>query len=321
MRTSSSPRAARGPENASRLAFPGRGDNQNRLPSLREVIFVFSHSMETRLTRQQAIPEIRSTNPGSRDWSDYPRQLHHDPPGPSYYPTPPSLGPSPPKSRSCFPASSGSSSSNRSSNGHQQDGYEPSRIQPERQLPMHSGPPGRSGGSAASISYSDSRSVGSSTIVPRVRSPERSVNMNGTSPGSGTLPPIYTLTQSAAPGIPPQLPPINPNARSPLGSAYSHDMAPQAPHMDPRYSYPSYASRPHDSHAHMGRPVEFQNVEVVEKSSKKRRGNLPRHKTDVLRAWFHDHLDHAYPTEEQKQQLIREAEMSTYCSDMLIIYI
>ncbi|KAK2871931.1 hypothetical protein FQN49_002690 [Arthroderma sp. PD_2] len=34
---------------------------------------------------------------------------------------------------------------------------------------------------------------------------------------------------------------------------------------------------------------------------KKRRGNLPKPVTDMLRAWLFEHLDHPYPTEEDKQ--------------------
>ncbi|KAF3483641.1 AhpA [Arthroderma uncinatum] len=34
---------------------------------------------------------------------------------------------------------------------------------------------------------------------------------------------------------------------------------------------------------------------------KKRRGNLPKPVTDMLRAWLWEHLDHPYPTEEDKQ--------------------
>ncbi|KAL8661420.1 MAG: hypothetical protein Q9202_005602 [Teloschistes flavicans] len=82
--------------------------------------------------------------------------------------------------------------------------------------------------------------------------------------------------------------------------------------MDPRYPYGGYAPPAQDSHAHMGHAVEFQNVEIGEKSSKKRRGNLPKHTTDILRAWLHDHLDHAYPNEEQKQHLIRETGLSGF---------
>lgn len=37
---------------------------------------------------------------------------------------------------------------------------------------------------------------------------------------------------------------------------------------------------------------------------KKRRGNLPKPTTDILRAWFHDHLDHPYPSEQDKQMFI-----------------
>ncbi|KAL8902893.1 MAG: hypothetical protein Q9207_004302 [Kuettlingeria erythrocarpa] len=60
----------------------------------------------------------------------------------------------------------------------------------------------------------------------------------------------------------------------------------------------------------MDRPVEFQNAEAGEKSKTKRRGNLPKQTTDILRAWLHEHLDHAYPNEEEKQQLIRETGLT-----------
>ena len=35
--------------------------------------------------------------------------------------------------------------------------------------------------------------------------------------------------------------------------------------------------------------------------ARRRRGNLPRQITEILRAWFHEHLDHPYPSEEDKQ--------------------
>ncbi|KAL8762670.1 MAG: hypothetical protein Q9184_001377 [Pyrenodesmia sp. 2 TL-2023] len=60
----------------------------------------------------------------------------------------------------------------------------------------------------------------------------------------------------------------------------------------------------------MDRPVKFQNVEAGEKSNKKPRGNLPKQTTDILRAWLHEHLDHAYPNEEEKQQLIRQTGLT-----------
>lgn len=39
---------------------------------------------------------------------------------------------------------------------------------------------------------------------------------------------------------------------------------------------------------------------------RKRRGNLPKETTDKLRAWFMAHLQHPYPTEDEKQDLMRQ---------------
>jgi hypothetical protein len=39
---------------------------------------------------------------------------------------------------------------------------------------------------------------------------------------------------------------------------------------------------------------------------RKRRGNLPKETTDKLRTWFVAHLQHPYPTEDEKQDLMRQ---------------
>ncbi|KAK3368187.1 homeobox domain-containing protein [Podospora didyma] len=39
---------------------------------------------------------------------------------------------------------------------------------------------------------------------------------------------------------------------------------------------------------------------------RKRRGNLPKPTTDILRSWFLAHLSHPYPSEEEKQELMRQ---------------
>ena len=39
---------------------------------------------------------------------------------------------------------------------------------------------------------------------------------------------------------------------------------------------------------------------------RRRRGNLPKETTDKLRAWFVAHLQHPYPTEDEKQDLMRQ---------------
>ncbi|KAJ5983642.1 hypothetical protein N7481_005741 [Penicillium waksmanii] len=42
----------------------------------------------------------------------------------------------------------------------------------------------------------------------------------------------------------------------------------------------------------------------VDPRTRRRRGNLPKPVTDILRAWFHEHLDHPYPSEEDKQMFM-----------------
>lgn len=44
----------------------------------------------------------------------------------------------------------------------------------------------------------------------------------------------------------------------------------------------------------------------VDNKQRKRRGNLPKETTDKLRAWFVSHLHHPYPTEDEKQDLMRQ---------------
>ncbi|UNI21483.1 homeodomain super [Purpureocillium takamizusanense] len=44
----------------------------------------------------------------------------------------------------------------------------------------------------------------------------------------------------------------------------------------------------------------------VDAKQRKRRGNLPKETTDKLRAWFVAHLQHPYPTEDEKQDLMRQ---------------
>lgn len=44
--------------------------------------------------------------------------------------------------------------------------------------------------------------------------------------------------------------------------------------------------------------------------SRRRRGNLPKATTDILRSWFQKHLDHPYPSDEEKQLLIIQTGLS-----------
>ncbi|TRX90765.1 hypothetical protein FHL15_008344 [Xylaria flabelliformis] len=46
-----------------------------------------------------------------------------------------------------------------------------------------------------------------------------------------------------------------------------------------------------------------------EGKQRKRRGNLPKETTEILRNWFFTHLAHPYPTEDEKQALMRETNL------------
>eukprot|EP01113_Clastostelium_recurvatum_P023098 TRINITY_DN27628_c0_g1_i1.p1 TRINITY_DN27628_c0_g1~~TRINITY_DN27628_c0_g1_i1.p1 ORF type:complete len:269 (-),score=82.07 TRINITY_DN27628_c0_g1_i1:90-830(-) len=45
-------------------------------------------------------------------------------------------------------------------------------------------------------------------------------------------------------------------------------------------------------------------------NSKKRRGNLPKTSTNILKKWLYDHLFHPYPTEEEKKVLEQRTGMT-----------
>jgi hypothetical protein len=45
-------------------------------------------------------------------------------------------------------------------------------------------------------------------------------------------------------------------------------------------------------------------------NARRRRGTLSKSITDILRVWFGDHLDHPYPSDEQKQMLIQRTGLT-----------
>jgi len=45
-------------------------------------------------------------------------------------------------------------------------------------------------------------------------------------------------------------------------------------------------------------------------NGKKRRGNLPKHVTDFLRSWLEEHIQHPYPTEDEKHLLARHTGLT-----------
>ncbi len=90
------------------------------------------------------------------------------------------------------------------------------------------------------------------------------------------------------------------------------------------YSGPSTYSLSHDrtpfSNSHhnvypgSSFPYGLERDDGNDSKQRKRRGNLPKETTDKLRAWFVTHLQHPYPTEDEKQELMRQTglQMSTF---------
>ncbi len=90
---------------------------------------------------------------------------------------------------------------------------------------------------------------------------------------------------------------------------------------EPQYqSHPPYdtynARGPYDSYSyasagiHPTGPMYSTSSEAGDSRNRRRRGNLPKQVTDILRAWFQDHLDHPYPTEEEKQIFIQQTGLT-----------
>ncbi|KAA8904396.1 homeobox KN domain-containing protein, partial [Sphaerosporella brunnea] len=44
----------------------------------------------------------------------------------------------------------------------------------------------------------------------------------------------------------------------------------------------------------------------------RRRGNLPKQVTDLLRNWLNKHLHHPYPTEDEKQMLMSQTGLTIH---------
>lgn len=81
-------------------------------------------------------------------------------------------------------------------------------------------------------------------------------------------------------------------------------MVQQQPAYAPSYHPAEYRHSQHEVYQqHMGVP--HQNGDGGKGGpQRKRRGNLPKETTDKLRSWFHGHLHHPYPTEDEKQELM-----------------
>lgn len=59
-------------------------------------------------------------------------------------------------------------------------------------------------------------------------------------------------------------------------------------------------------------PQNQQNSSDFERPGKRRRGNLPKQVTDLLREWLNNHIHHPYPTEDEKQMLMAQTGLTIH---------
>ncbi|KAJ5899754.1 hypothetical protein N7495_004498 [Penicillium taxi] len=143
---------------------------------------------------------------------------------------------------------------------------------------------------------------------------------------SPILPPIRDLQMSDRPGYD--------NRMGPRPDLYAHDYRPQQHVHSPMDHRGEHYSQPmmHSQYGHPGMPYQHDPEQIsmsmsppgmalpqanfgimgdaIDPKSKRRRGNLPKPVTDILRAWFHEHLDHPYPSEEDKQMFMTRTNLS-----------
>jgi len=84
-----------------------------------------------------------------------------------------------------------------------------------------------------------------------------------------------------------------PNYAPPGSSGYPYD---HRQRIDSAMPYDTYHGHPHNPY--FGVPPVQHNF-----TQRKRRGNLPKDATKILKDWFHAHTDSPYPSEEEKQEL------------------
>ncbi|KAJ6171402.1 hypothetical protein N7470_000469 [Penicillium chermesinum] len=109
--------------------------------------------------------------------------------------------------------------------------------------------------------------------------------------------------RSAPPAIPGPVTDRRPEA---YGHPIMHAQAPYGhpgmPYGDAEHAPPQMMGHPQANFGIMGDPND--------PKGKRRRGNLPKPVTDILRSWFHEHLDHPYPSEEDKQMFMTRTGLS-----------
>lgn len=306
------------------------------LPSLSEVglfSLALAPSPEALTGVLQAVPEIRRTNPALDNLIDFPRELDDSPRGPGSmqpdrYPAARSLGPSPRMASSAGPSPAVEASGSIHSSSSRHPRYGDYEVRTQVQMPILPGRPNRHSDSSLSSEYSERRTSVATSITyggtrrgspnlpeySRRRSPEPHGLTNGhtSGPHRRALPLTNASYELRAPPLHERLHPSietyspssqryhHPPCDNPRNLGYDIVNPHHLPYEDPRRVETAFFRENGQRHHY---PINFESVEGEQKH-KRRRGNLPKAVTDTLRHWFHDHVAHPYPTEEEKQMLM-----------------
>ncbi|KAL9134230.1 MAG: hypothetical protein Q9175_004586, partial [Cornicularia normoerica] len=282
--------------------------NSERLPSIQDILPNLPRQGDNR-----SLSELRSP-------------LRHNPQGPSQSVDIPAHLSPPHVSNRTRPLSDTRALRQSGSNHQVENGIsrQPSYDAPSPYpLPMHPGPP---------------RNDYSASTSPAPHSPY--VNQSDSRQGYHSAAPhsSFQSRQGESSGLPPPPPPYYNQYNTLNGHSSSYDSARtytngelhrgDAYYSTPRlgaaqyqssnstYASASYGyqvSTNYNGHQYQNcyhRPMQFESEDMTSQAPKKRRGNLPRDVTDMLKQWFEEHLAHPYPTEEEKQMLCRRTGLA-----------
>jgi hypothetical protein len=89
---------------------------------------------------------------------------------------------------------------------------------------------------------------------------------------------------------------------SPVSQAYPHDRRPESNYFS---RSAAYAGPSHAGYEPGYNEVRFHNHVGMDPNTfnRKRRGNLPKEATNILKRWFHENRATPYPSEDQKLEL------------------
>jgi len=310
---------------------------QTHLPPISQVCCsADSDNGYEKLISSKAIPEIGLTHPAHANIADYRRRLDHNPQGPIPYHTSRSLAP---------PSGSSSKSTSRPTlevpAPQPRSRHETPSSSSTRSMPIHSGPPHRKSGSSSSSDFSSNRRTSNTSpstsphdssghrLPPRKPSlerlkrdevkPRRPQNNHTSLPRS---PCDSYPSHAPAPAPPPQW------------SGYGHQPVSPVYSLNPRYQaghpavmpHPGYQVAPSPYVAYPGPQPDmkayaistgqqpyaaaYPSMDGDEPRSKKRRGNLPKWQTDLMRSWYDAHIRNPYPTESEKHQMVRSTGLT-----------